>query len=421
MRVAGRATSWVAVAALGLLAVAGGVVSVATGGNSVNPPTAAPAAAGHKIPSSASTTTTPTPSTTASAPCSQPPSTLTGFHVLSWTFATVSDGWALGLTTPTPDVTGCLVLARTSDGGRSWQEMSGPPAEASSQGCEVCLWGVRFASTSTGYAFGGEFFVTTDGGSTWQQQPAPPVRLLEISDGIAVRVVSLCGWTNQCADTVEESAAGSSFWRTLNAPVDGFSQVVLVRRSAIYLLGTTTGLWRSTDGGTLWAHLANPCSVLPTHDPAFPPSGQPGRIKQIAATGGSVAAICISDQIGPQSAGYQQDVVTSTNEGTTFGPVHSVPQLPGVDHSSGIDGIALPASPAVVVVGSEGGVQTSLDGGVTWTTAVPQPDSYTSTSPEAIGFETPSVGHVVFPGDTVLTTRDCGRSWASFVFPSYPP
>jgi photosystem II stability/assembly factor-like uncharacterized protein len=341
---------------------------------------------------------------------------LSGFHVLSWTFATVNDGWALGLTT-TGEI-GCAVIARTTDGGQTWHLASSPTAGATSlgQGCGNCLWGLRFANTATGYAFGGAFFTTTDAGSTWEKQPAPPIILLEASDDVVVRVVSPCGDTNQCANTIQKSTAGSPSWTTLDAPQDDWSQVVLVGRSTIYLLGVTSGLWRTIDGGAHWTHLSDPCALLPTRDPAFPPEGQPGGVTHIAASDDAVAAMCISDQIAPQQAGYQQDVVVSHDDGHTFGSVHPVPQLPGVDHGSGIDGIALGDGNNIVVVGSEGGVQTSLDGGTTWTTTMPQPTAYTETCPEPVGFETSSVGHVVFPGNTMLKTADSGRTWTSFEF-----
>jgi photosystem II stability/assembly factor-like uncharacterized protein len=346
--------------------------------------------------------------------CARPPVTLAGLEILSWSFATTQDGWALGTTTTA--VMGCTVVAHTTDGGRSWHLAGSPQAEASGQQCPTCLWGLRFASTSIGYAFGGEFFVTTDGGARWQRQSTPPVVLLEASDGIVVRVVSPCGATNQCARTVQETTAGSSSWHTLNAPVDSWGQVVLVGRSTIYLLGANSGLWRSTDSGDHWSHLSSPCALLPTHDPAFSPRGQPGVMVQVAATGSAVAAICISDQIGPQSAGYQQDVALSGDQGSSFGPVHAVPQLAGPDHSSGIRNIALPTPSSVVVVGSEGGVQTSLDGGATWTTTMPQPAATGAWCPEPLGFESASVGHAVYPANTMLNTTDGGRRWTPFTF-----
>ena len=421
MAVAGQRTTWLVLSAFVLL-----VMTAAVAAAVVKP--ALPAALSptpSTVPSGLPPTSTPPePPTTASAPatsgsgaqtaCQRQPESLTGFHILSWTFATTQNGWALGLTTP--NVAGCAVLAHTVDGGHSWRQARNVPALASAQPCPTCLSGVRFVTSAVGYAFGGVFFVTTDGGASWTQESAPPIALLEASAGTVVRVVDPCGEEDQCDEMIQESMAGSSFWRTLNTPSDRWSQVVLVGRSTLYLLSPTDGLWRSTDGGGAWTNLSNPCALLPTHDPAFRPQGQPGGITQVAATGTSVAVICISGQIGPQSAGYQQDVAVSQDEGATFGPAHPVPRLPGSDGSSGIDAIALPTPSTVVVVGDEGGVQTSFDGGVAWTTTVAQLSTFSFWSPQPIGFETPLVGHVAFPGDTVLTTGDGGRTWSAATF-----
>jgi photosystem II stability/assembly factor-like uncharacterized protein len=70
-----------------------------------------------------------------------------------------------------------------------------------------------------------------------------------------------------------------------------------------------------------------------------------------------------------------------------------------------------------VAVGSEGGAQSSFDRGASWTTTISQPSSYTSSSAELVGFESASTGHVVFPGNTMWTTIDDGRTWTSHSFP----
>jgi photosystem II stability/assembly factor-like uncharacterized protein len=93
-----------------------------------------------------------------------------------------------------------------------------------------------------------------------------------------------------------------------------------------------------------------------------------------------------------------------------------VPHLSGYDGSSGIYAVALASATTVVVVGDEGGVQSSFDDGATWTTTLPQPASGNTVG--EVGFENSSVGHVVIPGTTFWTTSDGGRSWTSFDFPA---
>jgi len=362
--------------------------------------------------------------------CTSPPATLTGFHITSWTFASTSVGWTLG--SLGDGQSGCAVIARTIDGGKNWALAPSPiTTSVADPACVVvpnCLKGIRFATASDGYLFGANaFFVTTDRGATWHRESSLPVVALETSDGTTYRLLSSCP-AGHCNETVEKAAAGSTSWTTLGVPREDWSQVVPVSASLVYLLGAGQSadqvpadvwgaLWRSQDGGTTWTHLGNPCGSLPTEDPAFDNHIQSGTTIRVAATESAVAVVCVSAQIGPGSAGYQQDVILSEDDGTTFGPVRPVPQLLGFDHRSAIAEIALANASDVVAVGSEGGAQSSFDSGASWTTTIPQPSSYTSSSAELVGFESASTGHVVFPGNTVWTTIDDGRTWTPHSFP----
>ncbi len=378
-------------------------------------------------------TTTPLGVTTTAPTCSSksftgsvPPA---GLLLVSWTFISPSDGWALG--TASASGQACAEIVHTSDGGRSWLVASRPAlmtvVVSNNQPCSPssCVRGLRFANPSDGYAFGPDLLVTTNGGTAWQPESSLPVMDLEASDGSVVRVVSPCGIADQCADIVQAAPAGSSAWRTLDAPQDQWSELVLVGRSTMYLLGrpvfpqagySFADLWRSVDGGATWEHLSDPCAHLPTNDPAFLLSGQPGFITHVAAVTSTLAVSCGSQQIGPQAAGYNQGLVVSQDNGSTWGPFHGVPHLSGYDHSSGIYALALASAATAIVVGDEGGVQSSFDDGATWTTTLPQPASGNTVG--EVGFENSSVGHVVIPGTTFWTTSNGGRSWASFDFPA---
>ena len=369
------------------------------------------------------------PTTTTGTTCGKTASSLAGFHVVSWTFASTDDGWALG--SVGPGQSGCATIARSVDGGRTWAMAPSPTPTTAGSTCLAvpnCLKGIRFANISDGYLFGpNAFFVTTDGGATWHQESSLPVVALEASDGVVYRLVSTCP-AGQCNEMVEKAPAGSTSWTTLAVPPEEWSQVVPVGASLVYLLGAGQSsdqvpadawgdLWRSQDGGTIWTHLGNPCGSLPTDDPAFNNHIRSGKTIWLAATGSAVAGACVAAQIGPGSAGYQQDVILSEDEGTTFGPVRPVPRLSGFDGTSGIAEIALANASDVVAVGWEGGAQSSFDTGASWTTTIPQPSRYVSSSIELVGFTSASTGHVVFPANTIWMTVDDGQTWTSYSFP----
>ncbi|HUO47699.1 MAG TPA: hypothetical protein VMU09_02585, partial [Acidimicrobiales bacterium] len=253
-------------------------------------------------------------------------------------------------------------------------------------------------------------------------QAAPPQILeLEAADNTVYRIASQCGPEHTCNTTIEKASAGSPDWYQLNAPSEIWDQILPVSPSTVYLRGTAASpapqgsdLWRSTDGGATWQHLPDPCEKLPQY-----PSG--GHVIAMASVGSVVALACTSEQIAPQQAGYGQYVTVSNDRGDSFGPLRPVPRLLGFDASSGIDGIALPSASTIVVTGSEGGVQTSFDGGRNWTTTLLQASSYTGGGPTEysppLGFETASVGHVLYPINTMWTTGDGGRSWSAYTFP----
>jgi photosystem II stability/assembly factor-like uncharacterized protein len=367
--------------------------------------------------------------TTIGTTCGKTVGSLAGFDIASWTFVSTDDGWALG--SVGPGQSSCAAVARSVDGGRTWAVAPSPKFSADGSSCLAvpnCLKGIRFATHSDGDLFGpNALFATADGGASWHQESSLPVVALEASDGVVYRLLSSCP-AGQCNETVEKAPAGSTSWTALAVPPGEWSQIVPVSTSLVYLLGAGQSsdqvaahawgdVWRSQDGGTTWTHLGNPCGSLPTEDPGFDNHSQPGKIIRLAATGSALAAVCVAAQIGPQSAGYQQDVVLSEDEGTTFGPVQPVPQLRGFDDSSGIWDIALASSFDIVVVGTEGGAQSSFDGGASWTTTIPQPAIYAQSASNLVGFESTTTGHVVFPADTIWKTFDAGRTWMSYSFP----
>lgn len=380
------------------------------------------------VPSSHGGSSPGTPPTRRGPPAGGPPPA--GMLVASFSFVNPELGWALG---EVPCGKGeCLAMARTPDGGHSWVSAPVPrarlaqPLTGQGPNCvtEACVSQVRFANRLDGYLFGPALFVTVDGGRTWRRERAPEVVTLAASGANVVRVVAACPGPS-CRDLVETARAGSEAWATLPAPPETWEQLVASGAKTLYLRGdgnlgghSTTppgsDLWRSLDGGGTWAHLHDPCAPAGV-------TGVPidlyGRAVGVAAQGNALGVLCTSLQTAPQQAGYQQGVALSSDSGTRFGPVRAVPIVGVLDGGSGVSGLALASGTTMAVISSEGGVQSSFDGGRTWVTTVARPPGQASEPfPAPLGFETSTEGHAVTPDTTIWTTADGGRHWASYRF-----
>ncbi len=336
----------------------------------------------------------------------------------SFSFVGPDLGWALG-GAPCGGAM-CASVLRTSDGGATWQAVPAPSAylgalsgsSGKNPGCSqrACVSQVRFANAQDGYIFGPALFVTTDGGQHWRSEPSRSIVALEAAGSNVVRVLS--------SGVVQSAQAGSTAWRTLPAPKQRWVQLVRSGASTLYLRGAAPGglgssdLWRSTDGGMTWQDLVDPCAAAPPY----------GNVLAMGASGNTLGLVCAPLQTAPQQAGYQQGVTLSDDAGTSFGPAHPLPHLPGFDGGSEPVALTLASPSVLAVLDSEGGVQGSSDGGVTWTTTIPQPSGYAvqpgdfpvSVGSGAIGFETSTEGHAITPASTIWTTTDAGRHWAPY-------
>lgn len=336
----------------------------------------------------------------------------------SFSFVSPSLGWVLA-GTPCGAGAVCAAVLRTVDGGRHWQPRPSPTADvgviaAANGAYPACVRGpcvsqIRFANARDGYVFGPALFVTTDGGRRWRRGAGPAVVALEAAGPNVFRVLA--------NGSVQSAPAGSTAWTTLTSPHLHWVQLVRGGSRTLYLRShspqshSAPELWRSTNAGATWQSLGDPCIAS-----AY------GKVLAMAATGHAVAVVCASLQFGPQSAGYHQGVAVSADAGATFGAVHDLPGLQGSDGTSAPLGMAMATPHVLAINSSEGGVQTSFDGGTTWTTTMPEPSAYTvgpgslpaTTAAGTIGFETATAGHVITPSATISTTTDGGRSWTSY-------
>jgi photosystem II stability/assembly factor-like uncharacterized protein len=366
---------------------------------------------------------------TASTPAAAATTTrvLAGSFVMDLTWISDRTGWALA---GAPCARGlCPVLARTGDGGRTWRRLPVPPG--SIQGVLVdcskkaCVSHVRFATASLGYLFGPALFITRDGGRSWAREKSPPVESLEPSAGSVVRLVyDHTGCPGPCNRTVQEARAGSTTWRLLirlGIPRadsrEGSAQTIRGGSGIIYVpiygslaagAGTQhTILFRSPDGGRTWRRLGDPCggSGFRVHD----------AVALAAAPGGVLAALCVPRNAAPGD----RFVLTSSDEGSSWGPRHRVPGSPWLI-------TAASSTHLVVADGPVGGSGThtyrlaaSFDGGLHWRTVVFDRERLSPRAPGSafLGFEDARVGRWVGWERAIWTTRDGGAHWTSRPFP----
>ena len=146
--------------------------------------------------------TSPASGTPSSTPSDNPPRArvaprLSGFRITDLTSVS-TQGWALGSAQCLSSTGRCDAIEHTTDGGRTWASLAAPaagPGDSPTACARLCVAGLRFATTSIGYAFAGPglgggaaFFRTQDGGRTWHRQSGG--RRLESLNGNIVRVVA---------------------------------------------------------------------------------------------------------------------------------------------------------------------------------------------------------------------------------------
>jgi photosystem II stability/assembly factor-like uncharacterized protein len=355
------------------------------------------------------------------------PRTLAGSFVMDLTWISDRTGWALAGAPCALRL--CPMLARTKDGGRTWHLLPAPPGFIQSDRVDCskrpCVAHIRFATALVGYLFGPALFVTRDGGRSWAREQSPPVEALEPSAGSVVRLVyDHTGCPGPCNRTVGEAPAGSTSWRTLlriRFPLSDSraSSAEVIRRGGriIYLpiygdlaagAGTQhTILFRSLDGGGTWRRLRDPCGGhgFKVHD----------AVALAAAGGGFLAALCLPRTSAPRG----RFVLTSTDEGSSWGPHHPVPGFASV--------IAAASRTHLVVATGPGGgsgpviyrLAVSADGGAHWKTVITDRERINPSAPGSafLGFEDAEVGRWVGYERAIWTTQDGGMHWIRRAFP----
>ena len=371
-----------------------------------------------------SPTSTPPPAKDYATPTPLPASA--GPYVGDLTWVSDSMGWAL-VQVPCAEQL-CPGVAETTNGGVTWQGLPSLPvsrdtaavAQGDCEQADPCVSHTRFATSKIGYLFGPALFMTVDGGESWQALVSPPIETLEATGGYVFRVVyDNTGCPGPCNRTVEEAPAGSNTWHTLLQIPEGgdldTATLILQGSQTIYLpiYGNPAGggigdqeatFYRSLDGGQSWQHLSDPCAAAV--------GDRSGTIAFAAAPEGYLAALCEG------VPGWA--VLASTDEGSTWGPLLSVP-------GSYVGLIATPGAGTLVIASAPvagGGPDTSTlwistDGGRSWSAAATDQVNLNTAPLGAslyLGFEDAMTGRWVGDDQTIWTTTDGGTDWTARPF-----
>jgi len=404
------------VAAAGVIAVLLGAVLIGTkvikrDDSTANVPSPQPSPT-VSLPTSPVPSPSGSPTTSPSQPSSPangagPAAVPAGFRVLDLSWISNDEGWALS--SPICSADGCVAVAHTIDGGRSWTAVRTPDfSSLPGTACDpTCINHIRFANAQVGYAFSEQAtFLTSDGGRNWQRLDSGSYAL-EVANGSVLRLVGQApGCAPGCRFTLQRAAVGSDDWTTISLPgaPQNAVRAVLARTGATVALGyfqhTAGGgenaqstIITSTDNGEHWTNRSEPC---PQDLEEFDTTAL------TAAADGSLVVIC-ADR-GPTQRSY---TMVSTDSGAHFTAGNRIPGAPS--------GPLVAASSRVLFVGG----QRTADGGQSWNG---RNDLDPAMLSMIFGFESTVVGRAGLStsgsgSSTVWTTTDAGASWQrSFTF-----
>lgn len=336
------------------------------------------------------------------------PAAKTHFIPQSVSFVSPSVGWAWGPAGwPLAGRRERGVLARTSNGGRTWSTVPSPGPYAQ-PGYGPGFSGVHFADNRHGYLFGSRLLETGDGGETWRQIRVPGMILdVETAGGDAYAQTLTCANEDICG-SARLYRVGSE--RLVGAgprsPVSGRWWSLVARGASVYLLTpNTTGLgstlWSSHDGGWSWRSERGPCQWTGV----------------LAAWSSSGLALACGWQ--PAAGSQLKTFYESPNGGRSWRPVGQLPFGPGY-----IQSLAA-ANPEHWVIGeARGQIIVTTDGGRDWRAAHFLGPTDGVEGWGSIGF-IDGAHAVAVPwtmnGDVIAFSEDAGSTWRELAFGAIPP
>jgi photosystem II stability/assembly factor-like uncharacterized protein len=333
-----------------------------------------------------------------------------GAHWLQQTTAPAAPwSWVLALTQTDAIIGGAGGrLARTSDGGASWQSSTRVAADYSGD-----LNAVQFLDAATGWTVGsaGEILKTTTGGAAWMAQTSNTTEdlngfdFIDTNDGWAVgdqgAIVHTADggatWTPQSSGVTDDLAA-VSFFDAQHGWAVGGQQVPGSEWSTGVILATV-------DGGQHWVKQTTPVVGARWHDVVFADALHGWAVGEVAG----------------DSAGNVTVIITTVDGGATWTKqlLHVPATVNGNSSDAELRAIACIDATHLVAVGFDDGSTELLrtsNGGKTWTSvAFVQPSSWSGFLRLVLTdvvFTDATHGWAVGEG-TVIRTTDGGVTWST--------
>jgi photosystem II stability/assembly factor-like uncharacterized protein len=371
----------------------------------------------HAVPSAAST-----PAATVTAPV--PANFVPG----SVTWVSTSTGWVIGQAgTPgscanaNPDI--CTSVARTDDGGQTWQGVHAPDTSAPAGPDGVS--GLRFLNGTYGWAFGPQLWATSDGGASWQQEDTGGLAVtdLETVDGRAYALFGHCPAATansivvvNCGSyTLETTTAGSDAWTPVGGvpaalPAGGStsgSAVIELTDAAGFLAAPDGTLYSGPVNGGPWHRVATlPCKPGPGLNDGLPLDLMLAPAGYTSSGGTRLAAVCGQLVLNGETA----SVWMSNDGGASW--ANAGPS--GVSGLGRLTSLAA-TSDGTLILSTSNGLYTLPLGATAWQAATLSNPAGKTYGFGYVGMTTPTQG-VAIGGDPALhaiwMTSDGGQSWS---------
>jgi photosystem II stability/assembly factor-like uncharacterized protein len=375
-----------------------------------------PAPSGVTTPPSAGTTTPGTKSPGPAVSGYLPPN----FQPYSVTWDSLSTGWVIGpagtpghCANPDPDI--CTSVARTDDGGRTWQGLPAP--DTGSPDGPSGVSGIRFLDGVNGWAFGPELWVTHDGGKTWAKIATGGQRVtdLETAGNQAYALFAQCtgsspaGFASACTSyTLMTTVKDSDKWTPAGGATNGLTNQGAATSGAIALIGAT-GYLSAPDGtlysgpiGGTWQR----AGTLPCQPGTAQSNGLPAVANVTPVSATTLATVCDGDT--PESS---PKVYTSADSGATWTLVTA--DWTGVsDHGPPVSFAATSSGTLLLATGQ--GIYLLPTGAAHWQASSASGSAAPTGGFSYIGMTSPAQG-VALPADTsqheIWMTADGGKTW----------